>query len=342
MKPIVAALFAFVVTLLRSRVSMQVEIIALRHQLTVCQRTAKRLRTEAGDRLLWSCLARVWSRWRDALFFVHPETIVAWQKRRFREHWTRLSRHRTPGRPMIANEVRALIRRMSEVNPMWGSPRIVGELGKLGIEVAKSTVEKYRVRSRKPASPTWRAFWANHVKDLVAIDFFTVSTIRNTVLFVLLVLAHDRRRVVHFNVTEHPTAQWSAQQIVEAFPWDTAPKYLRRDRDMVYGAVFRRRVASLGIEEILTAPRSPWQNRFVERPIGSVRRECLDHVIVLSERHLQRVLTRYFRYYHDWRTHRALAMDTPIPRRVPPPASGRVIETADVGGLHHHYKRLAA
>lgn len=225
---------------------MQVEILALRHQLTVYQRTVKRPRTEAGDRLLWSGLSRCWSRWRDAVFFVQPATIVAWQKRRFREHWTRLSRHRMPGRPMIANEVRALIRRISEVNPTWGSPRIVGELDKLGIEVAQSTVDKYRVRPKKSPSPTWCAFLANHVTDLVGIDFFTVPTVRNHVLFVLLVLAHQRRRVVHFNVTEHPTAQWSGQQIVEAFPWDMAPTYLLRDRDGVYGAMFRERVAASG------------------------------------------------------------------------------------------------
>lgn len=231
---------------------------------------------------------------------------------------------------------------MSEANQTWGAPRIVGELGKLGLTVAKSTVEHYRARPPKPPSPTWWAFLANHVTDLVAIDFFTVSTIRNKVLFVLLALAHDRRRMVHFNVTAHPTAQWSAQQVVEAFPWDTAPTYLLRDRDGVYGATFRQRVASLGIEEILAAPRSPWQNPFVERLIGSIRRDCLDHVIVLSERHLQRVLTSYFRYYHDWRTHRALAMDTPIPRPIQSPEHGAVTEVVEVGGLHHHYERLAA
>lgn len=342
MKPIVVALFAFVSTLLRSLVSMEVEIIALRHRLAVYQRTAMRPRTEAGDRFLWSCLSRLWLRWRDALFFVQPTTIVAWQRRRFREHWTRLSRYRTAGRPIISNEVRALIRRMSEADPTWGALRIVGELGKLGINVAQSTVDKYRVRPTKPSSPTWRVFLANHVTDLVAIDFFTVPTIRNTVLFVLLVLAHDRRRVVHFNVTAHPTAQWSGQQIVEAFPWDTVPTYLLRDRDGAYGAGFRQRVASLGIEEILTAPRSPWRNPFVERLIGSVRRECLDHVIVLSERHLRHILTRYFRYYHDWRTHRARAMDSPRSRPVQLTEMGPVIERLEVGGLHHHYERLAA
>ena len=198
---------------------------------------------------------------------------------------------------------------MSEANTGWGSPRIVGELRKLGIDVAKSTVEKYRARSRKPPSSTWKVFLNNHVKDLVSIDFFVVPTVRFKVLFVLVVLAHHRRRVVHFNITEHPTAQWTAQQIIEAFPWDTTPKYLLRDRDGIYGDTFRRRVQSMGIEEVLTAPRSPWQNAFVERVIGSIRRDCLDHVIVLNDRHLKRILTDYFHYYHRWRTHLSLEMD---------------------------------
>ncbi|MCP4945857.1 MAG: transposase family protein, partial [Planctomycetaceae bacterium] len=182
---------------------------------------------------------------------------------------------------------------MSEDNVGWGSPRIVGELRKIGIDVAKSTVEKYRVRSRKPPSPTWKAFLNNHVKDLVSIDFFVVPTVRFKVLFVLVILAHHRRRIVHFNFTEHPTSQWTAQQIIEAFPWDTAPKYLLRDRDAIYGSQFRRRVRSMGIKEVLTAPWSPWQNAFVERVIGSIRRDCLNHVIVLNERHLKRILKSY-------------------------------------------------
>jgi len=179
-----------------------------------------------------------------------------------------------------------LIRKMSEAIISWGSPRIVGELRKLGIDVAKSTVEKYRVRSRKPSSPTWKAFRNNHVRDLVSIDFFVVPTVRNKVLFVLVVLAHHRRSVVHFNVTKHPAARWTGQQIIEAFPWDTVPKYLLRDRDAIYGNQFQKRVQTMGIEEVLTAPRSPWQIAFVERIIGSIRRDCLDHVVVLNERHL--------------------------------------------------------
>jgi putative transposase len=193
-------------------------------------------------------------------------------------------------------------------------PRIVGELRKLGIEVAKSTVEKYRVRRPKPPSPTWRIFLANHSKDLISIDFFTVATVRFEILFVLVILAHDRRRVRHFNLTTHPTAEWTAQQLIEAFPWETAPRYLLRDRDGVYGSEFRRRVASMGIEEVLTAAKSPWQSPYVERVIGSIRRECLENVVVLNERHLRRILAAYFDHYHRWRCHQGLAMDCPEPR----------------------------
>ncbi len=342
MKPIVSALIAFVATQLRSRLSMQLEIVALRHQLGVYQRSARRPRLGSGDRVLWSWLSRHWSRWRQVLIFVRPATVTAWQRRRFRDHWSKLSQRGKPGRPPVPEEVKALIRKISAANPRWGSPRIQGELRKLGIEVAKSTVEKYRLRHRKPPSPTWQAFLKNHLPDLVSVDFFTVPTVGFKVLFVLIVLAHDRRRVLHFNVTEHPTAQWTAQQIVEAFPWCGGPKYLLRDRDAIYGDYFQRRVESIGIEQVLTAPRSPWQNPYVERLIGSIRRDCLDHVIVLSERHLRHVLTQYFDYYHRWRTHLSLAMDGPEARPVQPPERGTVVEFPDIGGLHHHYERLAA
>jgi transposase InsO family protein len=242
----------------------------------------------------------------------------------------------------VSQEIRALIRKLSTANPSWGSPRIVGELRKLGIEVAKSTVEKYRVRLPKSPSPTWKAFLYNHVKEPGSIDFFMVPTLDFKVLFVLVILAHDRRRVVHFHVTEHPTEQWTAQQIVEAFPWDEAPRYLLRDRDGLYGARFRRRVTSLGIKEVLTAPRSPWQNPYVERIISSIRRVCLDNVIVLNERHFKRVISNYLNYYHRRRTHLSLEMDAPDPRPIQGPERGRIVEFPEVGGLHHHYERLAA
>jgi hypothetical protein len=217
MKAVLLALLASLRAGFRTRVALQLEVLALRHQLAVYQRGSRRARIHVADRLLWVWLSRAWAGWRGVLVFVQPSTIVAWQRRRFRDHWARLS-HRAPGRPAIARETWTLIRRMSTANPGWGSPRILGELAKLGIRIAKSTVEKYMVRPRKPPSPTWRAFLQNHIKDLVSVDFFVVPTVRFRVLFVFIVLAHARRRIVHFNVTEHPTAQWTAPQISEAFP----------------------------------------------------------------------------------------------------------------------------
>jgi len=193
-----------------------------------------------------------------------------------------------------------------------------------------------------PLSQTWPTFLANHARDLVSIDFFTVPTASLRVLFVLVVLAHQRRRVVHFNVTEHPTAAWTAQQLVDAFPNDSAPSYLLRDRDTVYGAAFRHRVNGMGIREVLTAPSRPWQNPFAERLIGSIRRECLDHCIVLGKRHLRRILTAYFAYYQRTRTHLSLGKDAPDGRSIEPPEVGPVLSIHEVGGLHHRYVRRAA
>ncbi len=332
----------FLMGALRSRLSLQLENAALRHQLSVYQRAQRRPAIASSDRLLWSILARLWRGWRGALFFVQPRTVILWQRKRFRDYWRGLSRGNCRGRPAISLELRRLIRRMWQANPTWGSPRIVGELRKLGIEIAKSTVEKYRPKLRQPPSPSWSAFLKQHIHDTVAIDFFTVPTARLRVLFVLVVLAHDRRRVVYFNVTEHPTAEWTAQQLVEAFPWESPPRYLLRDRDAIYGNQFRKRVRSLGMKECPTAPRSPWQNPYAERVIGSIRRECLDHVIVLNERHLKRLLRGYFAYYHQWRTHRSLKMNSPDGRSVHSPELGEIIEFPAVNGLHHYYLRSAA
>jgi putative transposase len=342
MPPVISALLAFMAALFWSRASLHLEHLALRHQLAIYQQTVHRPRLRPTDRLFWTWLSRLWPAWQDALAFVQPRTVIAWQHQRFRNHWRQLSQRRPPGRPAIAMEVRALIRTMWQSNPTWGAPRIVGELHKLGIDVAKSTVETYRVRRRKPPSPTWKAFLHHHVKDLVSMDFFVVPTVTHKVLFVLVILVHERRRVVHVNVTDHPTAQWTAQQVVDTFPWDEAPRYLLRDRDHIYGDAFRQRVRHMGIEEVLIAPRSPWQNPYVERLIGSIRRECVDHVIVLHERPLRRLLTEYFQYYHHWHTHRALERDCPVPRPVQRPKLELIREVPDVGGLHHHYERRAA
>ncbi len=327
---------------LRSRADLQLENLALRHQLAVLRRGSKRPRLRQTDRFLWGCLSRVWSGWREAIVIVKPETVIAWRRRKFREYWTKLSRSGKPGRPAIPKEIRDLIRRMSLANPLWGAPHIVGELKKIGITLPRSTVAKYMVRHRKPPSQSWKSFLKNHIADMVAVDFFIVPTVRNQVLFVFLILAHHRRRVLHFNITTNPTAEWAAQQIVETFPWDSAPRYLLRDRDGVYGEYFQRRVNNMGIEQVVTAPRSPWQNAYVERLIGSIRRECLDHVIVMNERHLRRILASYFRYYHRWRVHQSLEVDCPEHRDVHSMDRGRVVEVDHIGGLHHHYQRVAA
>jgi putative transposase len=342
MRAVVIAVAMSLASIFRARMALQIEVLALRHQLAVYQRAGRRPQLGPADRLLWAWLSRAWSGWREALVLVQPRTVIAWQRRRFRDHWTRVSHPGKVGRSPVAKEIRDLIRKMSAANPTWGSPRLMGELRKLGIEVAKSTVEKYRTRRSKPPSPTWRAFLTTHAKDLVSIDFFTVATVRFEILFVLVILSHDRRRVQHFNITAHPTAAWTAQQVVEAFPWDTAPRYLLRDRDGVYGADFRRRVASMGIEDVVTAPRSPWQSPYVERVIGSIRRECLDNVVVLHQRHLRRLLTAYFAHYHRWRCHQGLDMDCPEPRPIQSREQGAVVEVAEGDGLYRHYERRAA
>ena len=321
---------------------LALENLALRQQLAVYKRTVIRPPLRPTDRLFWIGLAKIWTGWRQALVIVTPATVLHWQRRRFREYWTKLSRRAIGGRPQVHPEIKTLIIRMAIANPLWGAPRIHGELLKLGINVAERTVSRLLPKRRPRPPQTWRTFLANHVRELVSLDFFTVPTARLRVLFVLVVLAHHRRRVIHFNVTEHPTAHWTAQQIVEAFPDDGAPLYLLRDRDSVYGHVFQQRVKGMGIAELLTAPQSPWQNPFAERLIGSVRRECLNHVLVLSERHLRRILVRYFAYYHRARTHLSLDKDAPDGRPVQLPATGPIVEIPEVGGLHHHYVRLAA
>src|SRR5574341_291873 len=231
---------------------------------------------------------------------------------------------------------------MAQANVTWGAPRIRNELTMLGIEVAVSTVVKYMPRRRQPPSPTWRAFLDNHLRDLVAIDFFVVPTATFRIPFGFIVLPHDRRRVVHFNVTAHLTAEWTARQVVQAFPEEAAPRFLLRDRDKVYGERFQQVIDGLGIGEVVTAARSPWQKPYAERLIGSLRRECLDHVIVLDEAHLRRVLARYFAYYNGSRCHLSLDGDTPTTRIVQGPENGRVVVFPEVGGLHHRYERTAA
>jgi transposase InsO family protein len=271
---------------------------------------------------------------------VKPETVIRWHRKGFRVYWRWKSRKKL-GCPKTDAEIRELIRRMARENPLWGAPRIQSELAMLGHDVAESTVAKYVGRAGKPPSPTWRTFLENHVPDIAAVDFFIVATVGFRLLYCVLVLRHDRRRVVHFNVTPHPTARWTAQQIVEAFPFDEATRFLIRDRDGIYGLDFQQRVEHMGIEEVVISYRSPWRSPYVERLVGSIRRECLDHVIVLNEAHLMRILTAYFAYYHEARTHLSLDRNAPVPRQVEHPSEGKVIAIPQIGGLHHRYTRAA-
>ena len=338
-----ATLLATLSSTLRSRAALELENLALRHQIGVLQRSArKRPKLTPLDRLLWAWMSRVWSGWRSALAIVQPETVIAWHRRSFRLFWVWKIRRGQPGRPTLPREVRDLIRRMCRENPIWGAPRIHGELLKLGIDISETSVSKYMVRRRKPPSQNWRTFLENHAKQLVSIDFFTVPTMRFQVLYVFLVLAHDRRRILHFNVTAHPTAEWTRQQLREAFPFDQLPRYLLRDRDAIFGHDFREQILTMGIHEVLSTPRSPWQRAYVERVIGSIRRECLDHLFVFNQTSLRRTLASYFDYYHRSRTHLSLDKDSPGPRSIQPPEMGRVVAVPQVGGLHHRYERRAA
>jgi transposase InsO family protein len=284
-------------------------------------------------------LYRVWPRCLEVVVLVKPATVVQWHHQGFRLYWRWRSRS---GRPSVNPEVRSLIRQMNRANPLWGAPRIHGELFKLGIEVSQATVAKYMVRRAGTPSRTWRSFLRNEIDGIAAIDMFVTVSVSFRLLYVMIILAHDRRKIVRFDVTQHPTATWLSQQVIEAFPWDTAPRYLLRDRDASYGAIFSQRVALMSIREVVTAPRSPWQNAYVERIIGSIRRECLDHVVVFNERHLRRLLSAYVDYYHRTRTHLALAKDCPEQRPIQARRTGKMVAIPQVGGLHHRYQRLAA
>ena len=322
--------------------AFQLQNLALRHQLGVLLRSVKRPRLTAFDRLLWAWLTQAWADWRSALVIVNPETVIAWYRKGFRLFWTWKVRHGQTGRPTVPKDVRDLIRKMSRDNPMWGAPRIHGELPKLGIEVGETSVGKYMVRPRKPPSQIWRTFLDSHLQSLVSVDFFTVPTTRFQILYVFLLLSRDRRRIVHFSVTAHPTAEWTAQQLREAFLFGQALRYLLRDWDRIFGDGFTMQIKDVGIKEVLSAPQSPWQRACVERLIGTIRRACLDHGIVSNEASLRRTRRLYFDYDHGSRTHLSLEKDSLEPRAVQPPEMGRVVAVPKVGGPHPRYQRRAA
>jgi len=334
-------LFCFVLAVLaspfKSKLRLEAENAVLRHQLNVLRRRLPgRVRPTNHDRWFFIQLYRWFPSILQVLTIIRPETLVRWHRAGFLSHWRWKSRP-LGGRPQIDTELRALIRRMSMENPLWGAPRIHGELLKLGFEIAQSSVAKYMVKRRGPPSQGWRTFLRNHAPDIAAMDLFVVPTIGFDLLYAFVIVRLDRRDLVWINVTAKPTAEWVARQITEAFPWDEAPHYLIRDRDRIYGSVVARRLRAMGIRDKPTAPASPWQNGFAERLIGSIRRECLDHVVIWGEAHLRRILKSYAGYYNEIRTHRSLDKDSPVSR--PVQRTGIIVSHPILGGLHHRYAR---
>src|SRR6476660_1730130 len=335
---ILHAIGMFVADLFKSRSRLEAENLFLRHQLTIAMRRAPpRLRLRGSDRALLIWMTRLWPNLRGMAQVVQPETILRWHRAGFKVFWRWKSRNGA-GRPKIDRGLRDLIQRMSRENRLWGASRIHGELLMLGFEVAQSTVSKYMVRAPKPPSQTWKTFLRNHADEIAAIDMCVEPTLTFDILFAFLVLGHGRRQLLWFEVTRYPTAEWLARQITEAFPWASAPTYLVRDNDRAYGHVFTSRVRAMGIRDRPISPGSPWQNPYVERLIGTVRRECLDQMVIFGEAHLRRILSAYAAYYNQTRTHLALWKDAPLHRVVQP--IGSVVAIPVLAGLHHRYGRI--
>ena len=338
MRDLCRLIWCGLIGLFRSRAALEVEILVLQHQLNVLQRkSSKRMALNSIDRLLLVGLYRLAPGVVDALKIIRPETLMRWHRAGFRAYWRWKSRPRG-GRPATPADIRRLIREMSVANPLWGAPRIHGELLKLGIDVGQTTVAKYMARRRRPPSQGWKTFLRNHADGIASMDLFLVPTISFRLLYVFLILQHSRRELLWLAATAHPSAEWIARQLTEAYGWQQAPRYIVRDRDCVYGGVFACRLRAMGIRDRPTAPRSPWQNGYVERAIGSIRRECLDHMIVWSEAHLRRVLKEYASYYNAARTHLGLQKDAP--HRRPIECRGRIVTSEVLGGLHHQYCRI--
>jgi transposase InsO family protein len=336
------SLFCFLLAILaspfKSKSRLEAENAALRHQLVVLRRKMRgRVRLTNSDRMFFIQLYRWFPSVLKVITVIRPDTLVRWHRAGFRWYWRWKSRS-FGGRPQIDTQLRALIRRMSVENPLWGAPRIHGELLKLGFEVAQSSVAKYMVKRHGPPSQGWRSFLRNHAPDIAAMDLFVVPTLGFNLLYAFVIVRLDRRNLVWINVTTNPTAGWIARQLTQAFPWNEAPRYLVRARDQVYGTIVTRRLRAMGIRDKPIAPASPWQNGFAERLIGSIRRECVDHCVVLSEAHLCRILQTYAGYYNNIRTHRSLDKDAPVSR--PVQRTGSISSHPILGGLHHHYVRV--
>jgi len=335
---LVCFIWSVVTVPFKSRSRLEAENAALRQQVIVLQRKVRgRLEFTNGDRLFFVLLYRWFPSVLKSIVIVQPETVVRWHRAGFRCYWRWKSRPRG-GRPQIEGGLRALIRQMSIDNPLWGAPRIHGELLKLGFEVAQSSVARYMVKRRGPPSQGWGSFLRNHAPEIAAMDLFVAPTVGFRLLYAFVIIRLGRRDLVWVNVTANPTAEWIAQQITKAFPWNEAPRYLVRDGDRVYGTAVTRRLRAMGIRDKPIAPASPWQNGYAERLIGSIRRDCLDHIVIIGEAHLRRTLQRYADYYNEIRTHRSLGKDAPVHR--PVQRVGTIRSHAVLGGLHHHYVRI--
>jgi len=336
--------FGAMTRVFRARRSLMLENLALRQQLAVLKRKRPRPRLGALDKLFWVVARRFWSDWKESLLLVLPETVVRWHQAGFKLYWEMLSRVRKPvgGGQRISKQIRDLIFRMVAENPTWGAPRIHGELLMLGFDVSETTVSRWMRRAPRHPEPAerWLAFLCNHREAIAAMDFFTVPTLTFSVLYCFFIISHDRRRILHFNITRHPTSSWIVQQLREAFPYQFTPKFLVFDHDAKYGLDVPAAIRSMSIACVQTSIQSPWQNGVAERWVGSCRRELLDQVIPLNERHLKRLLYDYISYYHDDRTHLGLDKQTPGSRALST-GSGRVISRRRMGGLHHRYDRAA-
>ncbi|TSA30731.1 MAG: integrase [Ignavibacteriales bacterium] len=330
----------FLINFFRARTQLQFEIVFLKKQLEILNRSNKKLQILNRDRLFFTVMKRIFGNWKESLVIIKPETVINWHRKGFKLYWGWKSRH-TRGRPKISKEQIDLIKQMAKDNPLWGIPRIHGEIMKLGFDISESTVMRYVTKKNgRTSGQRWKIFLKNHSAEIVSIDFLTVPTYNFKLMYVLIFLSHERRRIIHFNVSSHPTSEWSTQQLKNALYDSDSPKFLIRDRDTKFGSLFSQTVSDCGIREIVTAYRSPWQNGYCERVIGSIRREFLDHVIVINENHLRKLLKEYFHYYNYQRTHLGLEKDSPESR--PVQVIGKIEKMAVANGLHNYYYRKAA
>jgi putative transposase len=339
-------LFVSFVRSISSRRGLLLENLALRQQLAVMKMRRPRPRFKIPDRIFWVLMSRLWPGWEHPLILLQPETVVRWHRAGFKLYWKWISRHRVAvGRKCVSGKLRELIFRMVAENPTWGAPRIHGELKMLGFDISERSVLRWMRKAPRRPEPAkrWATFLANHREAIAAMDFFTVPSLTFGTLYCFLVISHCQRRILHCNVTRHPTSAWVSQQLRETFPYDSPPGYLIFDRAANFGGEGLSIIRSFGIEPKQTSFQSPWQNGVAERFVGSCRRDLLDHVIALNERHLKRLMDEYIRYYHHDRTHLGLEKQTPAGRTAAKnTARGpKVVCMPRLGGLQHRYDLAA-